>query len=207
MAVRTKIKLLQSPLRAPSPLSTPWRGLTPCVPLGSAPRLCSCWPQAGPVACPWDPSAMSPTPRGRSRALWLPPPQEGALLIRMGLLRAESLWGLRTCPGVIQGQSLDLAPAQLWPSRRLGCWPQPWRAGRAALAPRCVHNQRCEESPCCLRQPTPLLHRGFGRCIILLPVSSRAWLPVPAQELSYILPACPALHLLLSPFTLRGKQA
>lgn len=82
-------------------------------------------------------------------------PQVGTLFVRTGLLRAESLWGLRTCPGVIQGQTPDLAPAQLWPSPRLSCRPQPRRAGHAVLTPRCVHSQRCEGSPCCLHRPTP----------------------------------------------------
>lgn len=41
--------------------------------------------------------------------------------------------------------------------------------------------------------PSPPFYRIFGLCVIPLPMAFHAWLRVPAQELSYVPPACPVL--------------
>lgn len=104
------------------------------------------------------------------------------------LHRAEGLWGLRTGPGVIQGQALGLAAAQLWPSR-----------------PCCACPKLCAQPEVWGVSFLPLSLYSIPSTEALKPISSSSSWPlvVLAQQL-YIPPACPSL---LSPFILHGNQA
>lgn len=83
-------------------------------PEGSGPGLCMYWSEA--VHRTLFPHVTAHK-GGRRAHIFCP--RKGSCssrLIYVGLLKAEDRWGLRNCPGMFQGNSLDLVLVYLWPS-------------------------------------------------------------------------------------------
>lgn len=128
-------------------------------PEGSAPGLCTYWPRTGSRACPQIPLPHVTAPKGGRRALIFCP-RKGSCssrLIHVGLLRAENLWGLRNCPGVFQGNSLDLVFVSLWS----GSWALLLACSPGELAMLCSSQAVSITTGVCLLWPTPCSLKKF----------------------------------------------